>query len=82
MILYDRRDNCDVLLDKCCKNNIPFLVISAGVGDIIQGILKKWSKDILIASNFLNFEGDKLTGFKKPVISVFNKNTITVSVSF
>lgn len=75
------RDNCDVLFDKCCENAIPVVVISAGVGDIIALMLKKWIKDISIASNFLKFEGHKLLGFKTPVISVFNKNTVTIEHS-
>lgn len=75
------RDNCDVMLDKCCENGIPLVVISAGVGDIITLMLKKWLNDITVASNFLKFEGHKLMGFKQPVISVFNKNTVKVEHS-
>ena len=80
--LYVYRDNCDVLFDKCCENSIPVVVISAGVGDVIALMLKKWLKDITIASNFLKFDGHKLLGFKLPVISIVNKNTVIVAVSY
>lgn len=80
--MYAHRDNCDVLLDKCLENGIPVVVISAGIGDIIALILKNWLAGISIVSNFLKFEGHQVMGFKGPVISVYNKNTVTVKVSF
>jgi 5'-nucleotidase len=58
--------------------NIPVLVLSAGLGDVIKEILKKEKindKNILLISNF--FEFDELgvaVGYKLPLIHTFNKN--------
>ena len=58
--------------------NIPVLVFSAGVGDILEEILLKhdaYFPNIKIVSNYMEFNGEgALIGFKEPIIHTFNKN--------
>jgi cytosolic 5'-nucleotidase 3 len=58
---------------------IPLLIFSAGLGDIIYELLTLepgyWTSDMAIVSNHMIFDDNNvLTGFKDPLIHVFNKN--------
>lgn len=73
------REGVDVFLKVCFENNIPILIFSSGLGDIISGFLNK--KNILfpnihIISNFFDWDEN---GFAKPnykdkTIHLLNKN--------
>lgn len=57
--------------------NVPFLVFSAGLGDVVNAILKHHGvnyKNIHVISNFLKYEGDQVNGFVSDIIHPFNKN--------
>ncbi|KAI8067597.1 pyrimidine 5'-nucleotidase [Gongronella butleri] len=66
------------VLARCCETQVPFLVFSAGIRDIIEEILKK--KDLLfdnmhIVSNRMKFNDQGVCdGFNDPLIHVFNKS--------
>lgn len=74
------RENALELLDLLYEKNIPLLIFSAGVGDIIEGYLKYENKlydNIHIISNFYKFdEHGKVTGYKSNIIHSLNKNEI------
>lgn len=64
------------------KNNIPLLIISAGLGDVIKEYLESegiMHKNIHIISNFYNFDDNgKVTGYKSQIIHSYNKNEVAV----
>jgi 5'-nucleotidase len=59
-------------------NKIPILVLSSGLGDVIEGMLKKkriFTKNIHIISNYFDFDKEgKAIGYKGKIIHVFNKD--------
>lgn len=59
------------------SKEIPLLIFSAGVGDIIRSFLEKeklCSDNVHLISNFFVFEDDKVIGYKENIIHVLNKN--------
>ncbi|XP_034939841.1 7-methylguanosine phosphate-specific 5'-nucleotidase [Chelonus insularis] len=80
------RNNTQELIKKLDAAGIPVLVFSAGLGDVVQAILK--CHDVLLSnvkviSNFLNFNCGKLDGFKNDkLIHVFNKNEHSIDQSY
>ncbi|VDM35032.1 unnamed protein product [Hydatigera taeniaeformis] len=59
------------------SHNIPMVIFSAGLGDIIEWILERAGLlygNVKVASNFMNFdEKGLLVGFQSPCIHTFNK---------
>ncbi len=72
------RKGSEQFIDFLTKHNIPLLIFSAGIGDLIKEYLsqhKELYKNIHIISNLFEFdEKGRTTGFTKPVIHPFNKN--------
>ncbi len=64
---------------------VPVLVFSAGIGDILEEILlmhDAYFPNIKIVSNYMDFnEKGALIGFKKPIIHTFNKNETVLGES-
>ena len=65
-------------LDTLHKNNIPLLIFSSGLGDMIEAYLKKEEKlteNLFIISNFWDFDNQgKAKGYKSDIVHVFNKD--------
>jgi cytosolic 5'-nucleotidase 3 len=76
------RKNCKELILSLEKENIPLLILSAGLGDVIKGFLEKeniMNDKIHIISNFFEFDKDgNTTGYKSKIIHTFNKNESSV----
>lgn len=76
------RSGLQELLETCHGLEIPFLVFSAGIQDIIQELLEQGNllKDNMhIISNKLEYDASgKVTGFIGKLIHVFNKNESSV----
>ena len=76
------RDGCDEFFSFLKKNNIPMLIFSAGLGDVIKGFLEqknKISKNIHVISNFFEFDEEgKVIGYNSKIIHTFNKNEYAV----
>lgn len=76
------RSGLHELVEACYKLNIPFLVFSAGIQDIIHELLEQAQllKDNMhIISNKLEYDGSgKVIGFVGKLIHVFNKNESAV----
>ena len=74
------REDALELLDLLHEKNIPLLIFSAGVGDIIESYLKYENKlydNIQIISNFYKFdEYGKVIGYKSKIIHSLNKSEI------
>lgn len=60
------------------KYNVPLLIFSAGVGNLIEGFLKKEGKlynNIHIISNFFEYDKDgAVCAYRSDIIHTFNKN--------
>ncbi|CAH8826968.1 unnamed protein product [Trichobilharzia szidati] len=71
------REKVDIFLQLLHNYNIPVLVFSAGLGDVIDLFLHHSNvhyDNMRVVSNFMQFDNDgKLTGFTSPVIHIFNK---------
>ena len=72
------RDGTLDLLDKLNSYNIPLLIFSSGVGNLIEGYLKnenKLTSNIHILSNTFIFNKEGFaTGYKNEIIHVMNKS--------
>lgn len=72
------RTGTDVLFKRLRDADVPILVFSAGLGDMVDAVLANNDlllKNVKVASNFLKFEGSRAQGFvNKEMIHIFNKN--------
>jgi cytosolic 5'-nucleotidase 3 len=72
------REGTHQFLDYLQAKNIPLLIFSAGVGNLIEGYLKKEGKltsNIHILSNTFNFNSEGYaTGYKNKIIHSLNKS--------
>jgi HAD superfamily hydrolase (TIGR01544 family) len=73
------KDGCKWFFYSLERHDVPLLIFSAGLGDIIQEwiILECGSfKNMKIVSNFMKFDEktNKISGFQGSVIHIFNKN--------
>ncbi|KAA0196627.1 Cytosolic 5' nucleotidase III [Fasciolopsis buskii] len=86
------RESCVVLrngvrefMELLWKQGIPVLIFSAGLGDVIEILLKNFNmyrENIRVVSNFMKFnEEGIITGFKDPVIHSFNKTAASIAGS-
>ena len=73
------RDSTDVLLNTAEKGSVPFIILSAGIGDLIREILthqKLLLENMRIVSNFLEFDSETgvVVGLRSDMpIHMFNK---------
>jgi 5'-nucleotidase len=60
------------------SNNVPLLILSSALGDVIEGVLKKHnslSSNVHIISNYFDFDkSGKAIGYKGKIVHVFNKD--------
>lgn len=72
------RCKCKEMIHGLNKFDVPILIFSAGIGNIIEEVLRRNSSlhpVVKIVSNFLQFnEGGNLTAFSKDKIHMSNKN--------
>ena len=63
------------------KNNIPVIIISAGISNIIEGVLKKHNcffNNIYIISNIFKFKDGKVKSLRNKIIHSLNKNKLEI----
>lgn len=77
------RDGAKEFLDFLNKNNIPLIIISAGIGNFIKLFLKKYNcyySNINIVANTIKFENGIATGIEgNIIIHSLNKNEIAIT---
>lgn len=76
------RSGADWLLKRLHDNDVPVLVLSAGLGDLVTEAIKQQavlSDNMTVIANFMEFdENGRILGFKTPVIHSCNKNISTI----
>ncbi|KDO33840.1 HAD-superfamily hydrolase [Saprolegnia parasitica CBS 223.65] len=83
------RDGFTELFRDLAAHNVPTLIFSAGLADVIHNVLQKIYKDAIftpnlhIVSNVMRFEepSGKLLGFHDPLIHCHNKNATVLRES-
>lgn len=71
-----RRGLKDLLLD-FYRKNVPVIILSAGIGNVIEQVLRLEGclyDNIYIISNFFTFENNTLLPFTNPIIHTCNKS--------
>ncbi|NXK83860.1 5NT3B nucleotidase, partial [Amazona guildingii] len=72
------RDGFKELFDQLHKYSVPLFIFSAGIGDILEEIIRQanvFHSNISVVSNYMDFdESGVLTRFKGPLIHTYNKN--------
>ncbi|KAM5274415.1 7-methylguanosine phosphate-specific 5'-nucleotidase [Ctenodactylus gundi] len=73
------RDGHKTFFDTLHQNNIPLFILSAGIGDVLEEIIRQMNlfyPNIHIVSNYMDFNEDGfLQGFKGQLIHTYNKNS-------
>lgn len=70
------RKGAKEFLEKMHQENIPIIILSAGIGNVIEEFLKMQNCDydnIYIISNFIQFIEGKMQKFEAPIIHSMNK---------
>ncbi|KAJ8674763.1 hypothetical protein QAD02_010549 [Eretmocerus hayati] len=80
---HSLRDRTKELFLKLKNLKVPILVFSAGLGDVVEALLRHQGvlhENVNVISNFLKWNGNILDGFKNSdrMIHVFNKNEHSV----
>lgn len=83
--IMDFRDGAKEFLETMYKKNIPVIVISAGVGNIIENFLIKNNcnySNIHICSNFLEYKNNLITSIRdNNLIHPLNKDEVSLPIS-
>ena len=75
------RNGIKEFLKNMYKLDIPVIIISAGIGNIIEKFLKDnndYYPNIKIVSNFFEFKNGEFTGLKGTIIHSHNKNIVNL----
>ncbi|KAI8330030.1 pyrimidine 5'-nucleotidase [Blakeslea trispora] len=84
-VKIELRSCLENVLVNCRDKQVPFLVFSAGIGNIIEEILKKdglFYDNMHIVSNMMVFDDNQICiDFKEPLIHVFNKSEFQLETS-
>lgn len=76
------RDGCTSVFECLQEHNVPLLIFSAGIGDVLIKVLERQKlllPNMKIIANFMQFdEKKKLVGFKGDMIHTFNKNQSSI----
>ena len=75
------REGAKEFINYLQKNNIPLIIISAGIGNFIESFLKHndcYFDNIYISSNKILFKDGKACGVDKNIIHSLNKNEVSL----
>ncbi len=76
-VKWNFREGIDEFFGMLRKSEVPVLIFSAGVGNLIHFYLKKQGigeENLRVISNNLIFENRVMVGYTKPLIHTFNKD--------
>ncbi|XP_040354558.1 cytosolic 5'-nucleotidase 3 isoform X3 [Ixodes scapularis] len=77
------RDGCESFFEMLHEHQIPTLVFSAGLGDILEETLKHFQcyfPNLKFISNYMQFDDEgNIIGFKGELIHMYNKNRTSVA---
>jgi len=80
------RDGTREILEKLYNARVPIVVFSAGLGDMVEAVLKYNNAlfdNVKIISNFLKYKGNQLDGFNNNVfIHAYNKNECALAEDY
>lgn len=80
------RDGTEEFFVKLYNARVPIIVFSAGLGDIVEAVLRYHNAlfdNVKVISNFLKYNGNQLDGFKNDVlIHVYNKNECALAKDY
>ncbi|NXK44381.1 5NT3B nucleotidase, partial [Chauna torquata] len=72
------RDGFNELFDQLYKYNVPIFIFSAGIGDVLEEIIRQanvFYSNVNVVSNYMDFDDSGvLRCFKGPLIHTYNKN--------
>ncbi|MEE6465671.1 hypothetical protein FKM82_006640 [Ascaphus truei] len=72
------KEGYEPFFDKLNEHNIPVFIFSAGLGDILEEVIRQtgvYHPNVRVVSNFMDFdENGVLKGFKGELIHVYNKH--------
>ncbi|NWR81260.1 5NT3B nucleotidase, partial [Centropus unirufus] len=73
------RDGFNELFEQLHKSSVPLFIFSAGIGDILEEIIRQanvFYSNVNVVSNYMDFDDEGvLTRFKPPLIYTYNKNS-------
>ncbi|XP_001506646.1 cytosolic 5'-nucleotidase 3A isoform X1 [Ornithorhynchus anatinus] len=72
------KEGYENFFDKLNEHSIPVFIFSAGIGDVLEEVIRQagvYHSNIKVVSNFMDFDDNGiLKGFKGELIHVFNKH--------
>ncbi|KAK7885930.1 hypothetical protein WMY93_025551 [Mugilogobius chulae] len=72
------RDGYEQFFDRLQQHNVPMFIFSAGLGDVLEEILRQsgvYLPNVKVVSNFMDFDDNGvIRGFKGELIHVYNKH--------
>ncbi|XP_007956437.1 cytosolic 5'-nucleotidase 3A [Orycteropus afer afer] len=72
------KEGYENFFDKLHQHSIPVFIFSAGIGDVLEEVIRQagvYHPNVKVVSNFMDFdENGLLKGFKGELIHVFNKH--------
>lgn len=78
-------EGCKDFLNKLYKLNIPVIILSAGIGNVIEKWLEQNNclyPNIHITANFIKFKNDKMLPFNDKMIHTSNKSIDKLPINF
>ncbi|XP_012680042.2 cytosolic 5'-nucleotidase 3 [Clupea harengus] len=72
------REGYEQFFDRLLQHNVPVFIFSAGLGDVLEEIIRQagvYHANVKVVSNFMDFdENGVIKGFKGELIHVYNKH--------
>lgn len=72
------KEGYETFFDKLHQHSIPLFIFSAGIGDVLEEVIRQagvYHSNVKVVSNFMDFDDTGvLKGFKGELIHVFNKH--------
>uniref|UniRef100_A0A1B6FNX5 5'-nucleotidase n=1 Tax=Cuerna arida TaxID=1464854 RepID=A0A1B6FNX5_9HEMI len=77
-IVIPLKDGCREFLSLLSDLQVPLTVVSAGVGEVIEHILKDYNATVV--ANYMASQDDVITEMKTPLVGTYNKHELPLPV--